>query len=64
MNIFELAVKELKREKKNPQDLKQVINKAVIIRKWIDKHRGVTDKILQGYTIYKYKNTFKYYLPI
>jgi len=57
MNLFNLAKLEVKRENKTlNNDL--IINKAVVIRKWLDKHRGVADKILAGHKVYQYGNRF------
>ena len=62
MNLFILAGIELKREGKNPGDIKAVINKAVKIRRWLNKH-GITTarRIMQGEKVYNYNNQIKTY---
>ena len=62
MNLFELAGLQLAREGKDPNNLRELLNRAVVIRKWLDKHRQVTaDKIMQGAEVYHYKNQIKTY---
>lgn len=57
MNIFELAeLQVIKEGKEVSQGL--ILDRAIKIRKWLDKHRGVYNKILQGYNVYQYNNRF------
>jgi len=60
MNIFTLAELQIKNEGREPTNL-LLLDRAIIIRKWLDKHRGIADKILAGDKFYQYKNTFKTY---
>jgi hypothetical protein len=57
MNLFNLAGIELQREGKDPNNMKAVINKAVKIRRWLNKH-GITTarRIMQGAIVYNYNN--------
>jgi hypothetical protein len=60
MNIFLLAELQIKKEGREPTEL-LLLDRAVKIRKWLDKHRGIADRILKGDKFYQYKNTFKTY---
>jgi len=58
MNLFILAEAELKREGKEPTEA-LIVDYAIKIRKWIDKHRAITtNKILAGGVVYHYGNRF------
>jgi hypothetical protein len=65
MNLFNLAGIELQREGKDPNNMKAVINKAVKIRRWLNKH-GITTarRIMQGATVYNYSNQIKTYARV
>jgi len=56
-NLFELAELQLIRENKRPSS-KLILNYAIKIRQWLDKHRGISDKILAGASYYQYDNRF------
>ena len=57
MNIFKLAELQLLREGKNNFTDKELLSKAIFIRKWLDKHRqSIADKILAGGKVYQYNN--------
>jgi len=57
LNLFELAELQLIREGKNNYTDKELLSKAIFIRKWWDKHRqSIVDKILAGGKVYQYKN--------
>jgi len=65
MNLFELAGLELQREGKNTNNLTDLINRAIFIRRWLDKHRiSIADKIMAGDNIYHYKNRIKTYSKV
>jgi hypothetical protein len=56
LNLFYLAELELEREGKKPSR-ELIIDRAIKIRKWIDKHRAkTTEKILAGGKVYQYEN--------
>jgi len=57
MNIFKLAELQVLRENKELTRA-LILSRAVKIRKWIDKHRGISDKILAGRKVYQYGNRF------
>ncbi len=60
MNIFKLAELELIREGKTKLSNSELIDKAIYIRQWLDKHRQNTaKKIMQGGKIYQYGNIIK-----
>lgn len=55
MNLFDLAeVQLIKEGREVSREL--VLDYAVRIRRWLDKHRGVADKILAGGKVYQYGN--------
>ena len=67
MNIFKLAKLELSREHKDPENLVALIDRAVIIRNWLDINGKPRQDPRQdkpgGLPIYKeYKERKKYYL--
>jgi hypothetical protein len=64
MNIFNLAAQQLVNEGKNPkEDMLTLLDRAVAIRKWIDKHGTKTAiKIMQGAKIYRYGNKIQTYV--
>jgi len=66
MNIFKLAGMQLIKEGKNPKiDLSDLLDRAIEIRKWLDKHRlNTAKKIMQGEKIYKYHNKIKTYIGV
>ncbi len=56
-NIFKLAELQLRREGREPAgDL--LVDYAIKIRRWLDKHKGIADKIMAGGKVYQYKNRF------
>ena len=56
LNLFEMAELQLNRENKKISD-KLILEYAIKIRKWIDKHRQTAvNKILAGGKVYQYKN--------
>ena len=57
-NIFELAELQLHREGKAITEEK-ILDYSIRIRKWLNKHNSVADKILAGYRFYQYGNIFK-----
>ena len=60
MNIFILAELQLHREGQEVTR-EAILDYAIKIRKWQDKHRGIAEKILAGeIRVYNYKNTKKY----
>ena len=62
MNLFELAGLELLREGENPNYLPDLLDRAIKIRKWLDKHRKtIADRILAGDKVYQYKGKIKTY---
>jgi len=61
VNIFELAIMQLKRENKKDFTNKDLIVKAVTIRKWFDKHKNQAERIMAGDTVYFYGNKIKTY---
>ena len=65
INIFELAGIELQRENKNSSNLIDLLDRAIKIRKWIDKHNyKVAERILKGDKVYQYKNKIKTYCRV
>ncbi len=57
LNLFELAELQLLREGKNNFTELDLLDRAVKIRKWLDKHREITaNKILAGGKVYHYGN--------
>jgi hypothetical protein len=60
VNIFELARLQLAREKKD-LTTKNLLEKAIYIRKWFDKHEKHVDAIMRGAVIYQYGNVLKTY---
>jgi hypothetical protein len=62
MNLFELAGLQLAREGKYPNNLSELLKRAILIRKWLDKHREATARrILAGDKIYYYRKQIKTY---
>jgi hypothetical protein len=57
MNLFNLAEIQILKEGKEPTK-GLILSYAIKIRKFLDKHRGVADKILAGCKIYQYGNKF------
>jgi len=65
LNLFELAELQLIREGKNNFTDKELLSRAVTIRKWLDLHRQKTaEAIMQGQEVYQYGNTIKTYARI
>jgi hypothetical protein len=61
LNLFELAEIELQRENKEPTK-KLILERAIFIRKWLDKHREPTAiRIMTGAEVYHYGNKIKTY---
>ena len=59
MNIFNLAGQQLKREGKS-RDLTSIIDRAIIIRKWLNTHTEKTaNRIMAGSKVYQYGNIIK-----
>jgi len=56
-NLFELAELQILKEGKEPTEA-LILSRAVVIRRWLDKHRGIADKILAGRKVYQYGNRF------
>jgi hypothetical protein len=56
-NFFELAELQIHREGKEPSQA-LIVDYAIKIRKWFDKHRGIGDKIMAGGKVYQYGNRF------
>lgn len=52
-NIFKLAEIQLQKENKKITADK-IITYAIIIRKWLDKHKGMGEAILSGRDFYQY----------
>lgn len=62
MNLFKLAEIQLQREGKNNYTDAELLSRAMIIRKWYDKHGTHTAQaIMEGATIYKYGSIIKTY---
>jgi hypothetical protein len=59
VNILSLAELQLHREGKEITP-GIVLDYAIKIRKWQDKHRGMAEQILAGAKVYNYKNIKKY----
>lgn len=59
-NIFDLARLQLEREKKE-YNQKDLLEKAIYIRKWFDKHGKHADAIMRGAVIYQYSGIVKTY---
>jgi hypothetical protein len=57
MNLLELAELQILKEGKEPTEA-LILSRAVTIRRWLDKHRGIADKILAGRKVYQYGNRF------
>lgn len=57
VNLFELAEVQLLREGQEPSRA-LILDRAITIRKWFDKHRGVANRILAGGRVYQYGNRF------
>jgi len=61
MNLFKLAERQIIRESKEPSEI-LVLDYAIIIRKWLDKHsQVVADRILAGDKVYNYSGKIKTY---
>lgn len=54
-NLFELAELQLIKEGKEVRP-RNVLEYAIKIRKWLDRHKGVGEAILSGREIYQYGN--------
>jgi hypothetical protein len=63
IDIFGLASLELVREGKDPNNLSELLDKAIKIRRWLNKHQKNAEAIMQGANLYKYDNKIKNYLP-
>ena len=63
IDIFGLAGLQLSRQGKDPnKNLIEVLDKAIVIRRWLDKHsQDIAIKIMQGERIYRYGNKIKTY---
>jgi hypothetical protein len=63
MSIFDLAEVQLRKEGKDVKDnMLELLDRAVAIRRWLDKHGTKTAiQIMQGAKIYRYGNKIKTY---
>ena len=61
MNLFELAEIQLSREGQNIDNKVCLLDRAISIRKWLDKHKNQADRILAGDKVYHYGNKIKTY---
>ena len=62
VSIFKLAGLQLQRENKDHKNSILVLDRAIFIRKWLDKHSQATAiKILAGDKNYQYGNKIKTY---
>jgi len=60
LNLFKLAEIELQRENKSDYTLADILDKAIAIRKWIDKHStNVAQAIMDNKVVYQYGNTYQ-----
>jgi hypothetical protein len=64
IDIFGLASLELVREGKDPNNLSELLDKAIKIRRWLNKHQKNAEAIMRGDTIYNYDNVLKVYLKV
>ena len=63
-NLFELGAKQLVAERTNKITMGDIIDKAIVIRKWLDRHPKTGDMLLSGNKMskqlkYYYKTSFK-----
>jgi len=61
MDIFKLAELQIKREKKIDYTLSDIINRAIIIRKWLDHNKKTAKHILNGGLVCFSKGKIKMY---
>jgi len=62
VNLFNLAHTQLLREEKTDYTDSELLNRAISIRKWLDRHsHSIADKILAGDKVYHYGNKIKTY---
>lgn len=59
-NLFELAELQLIKEGKVIYSDLELLDRAVKIRRWLDIHRGIGDKILAGVKVWQRGNRFVY----
>ena len=61
MNLLQLAELQLNKEGRGEGDDNfkiDLLDRALAIRKWIDKHKAITEKILIRRKVYQYGNRF------
>ena len=56
-NFFELAELQILKEGKEPT-LDLIVDYAIKIRRWFDRHKGIGNKILAGADFYRYGNHY------
>lgn len=62
MNLFKLATMQLYREKQDYTDMRLIIDRAIALRRWIDKHgTKAASRIMNGAKVYQYGNITKLY---
>ena len=61
INFFELAKLQLQIEDKEKITEDLIIDYAIKIRRWFDKHKTAGKKILAGKTFYQQGNRIKFY---